>query len=108
MNMSNSTSNIPLNSSESQQSVVVDARYDPTQSRSNDNDDNGQSMSMEEEEEGITINEILYSVSSFHAIARPVTLTMVLAALSVVYINTEETIAQGEQQMSNTYNVFVS
>ena len=96
-----STSNTDYNAS----SVLVDARHDPTRSHSYEHhQENGD----DNEEEGITLNEILYSVSSFHAIARPVTLTMVLAALSVVYINTEETIAQGEQQMSDTYNVFVS
>mmetsp|Transcript_18965 Transcript_18965/g.29304 ORF Transcript_18965/g.29304 Transcript_18965/m.29304 type:complete len:578 (-) Transcript_18965:126-1859(-) len=54
----------------------------------------------------LTLNEVLYSASSYHAIAKPVTLTMVLSAMAVVFINTEESLEQGEQQMSDAYVVW--
>ena len=71
------------------------------------NDESRNSTPANEEDEGMTLSEVLYSASSFHAIARPVTLTMVLSALSVVFINTEETIAEGEEQLSSAYTVWV-
>lgn len=54
----------------------------------------------------LSLEELLYSSASFHAISVPVSLTMILTALCVVYINTEETIQQGEQALSNAYEVF--
>lgn len=71
------------------------------------NDESRNSTPANEEDEGMTLSEVLYSASSFHAIARPVTLTMVLSALSVVFINTEETIEEGEEQLSSAYTVWV-
>jgi len=70
------------------------------------NDESRNSTPANEEDEGMTLSEVLYSASSFHAIARPVALTMVLSALSVVFINTEETIAEGEEQLSSAYTVW--
>lgn len=98
------------------------------------------------EEQGLSVSELLYSSSSYYAIAKPgmiiirereiyeycchalsidkttkltklfpvkphhyslsVTLTMTMAALSVVYINTEETLEQGEAAMAQAYQVF--
>jgi hypothetical protein len=52
------------------------------------------------------LTELLYCVSSFHAIFTPVSITMILSALAVVNINTEETRAQGEAAYSQTYEVF--
>jgi len=69
-----------------------------------DYDDEGSEE--DEEEGGFQIQELLYSSSSYYAIAKPVTLTMVLAALAVVYINTEETREQGEQAMASAYQVW--
>lgn len=54
----------------------------------------------------LSVSELLYSSSSYYAIAKPVSLTMLLSALSVVYINDEETIANGEAAMANAYQVF--
>jgi Presenilin len=64
-----------------------------------DDDDNYVEMSL---------TELLYSSSSFHAIVKPVTLTMILAALSVVYINDEASMAQGQQAMSDAYMVWTT
>jgi len=52
------------------------------------------------------LNSFLYSASSYHAIARPVTIAMVLAALASVYINDADTLASGAQQLSEAYTVF--
>jgi presenilin 1 len=48
----------------------------------------------------------MYSAGSFHAIARPVSLTMILAALAAVYINNEETMAAEEAQFAESYQVW--
>jgi presenilin 1 len=54
----------------------------------------------------MSIQELLYSSSSYYAIAKPVTLTMVLAALAVVYVNTEDTVAAGQAAISSAYQVW--
>jgi hypothetical protein len=51
------------------------------------------------------IAELMYSFASFHAIVAPVSITMILSALAVVYINTEETREQGEAAFAQTYEV---
>lgn len=62
----------------------------------------------DDDEEGfdMSVAELLYSTSSFYAIVIPVTITMVLSALAVVYINNDDTIQQGQQQMSEAYQVW--
>jgi presenilin 1 len=73
----------------------------------NDDDDDGSEDSdVSEDEPGMSIQELLYSSSSYYAIAKPVTLTMVLAALAVVIINTEDTVQAGEAAMSSAYQVW--
>eukprot|EP00980_Cylindrotheca_fusiformis_P001538 scaffold350_cov133-Cylindrotheca_fusiformis.AAC.9 len=59
-----------------------------------------------EYEYAMSLSELLYSTSSFYAIIVPVTITMVLAALAVVHINTDETIEQGAQQMAQAYQIW--
>lgn len=54
----------------------------------------------------LSLEELLYSSASFHAISIPVSLTLILTALCVVYINTEQTMAQGEAALSSTYEAF--
>ncbi|KAL7529720.1 hypothetical protein ACHAXR_003119, partial [Thalassiosira sp. AJA248-18] len=58
------------------------------------------------EDRGISLQELIYGASSFHAVVKPVSVTMLLAALSVIYINTEATKAAGEQALEQTYQVF--
>ena len=57
-------------------------------------------------EEALSLNELMYSAHSFHVISLPVSITMVLAAMAVTYVNTPETIEQGEQLMSQAYHVW--
>lgn len=57
------------------------------------------------EDSTLSLEELLYSSSSFHAIAVPVTITMILSALVVIYINTDETIEAGEDALS-VYETF--
>ncbi|KAL7516714.1 hypothetical protein ACHAWX_001696 [Stephanocyclus meneghinianus] len=47
----------------------------------------------------MSMEEFIYGASSFHAIVKPVSLTMLLSSLAVIYINTDETKAQGEQTL---------
>jgi hypothetical protein len=54
----------------------------------------------------MSLTELLYSSSSFHAICKPVTLTMILAALAVVYINDEASRVSGQQAMAEAYNTW--
>jgi presenilin 1 len=67
-----------------------------------DNDDSDD----EEENLEISLAELLYSSSSYYAIAKPVALTMILSALAVVYVNTDETRAEGEQAMATAYQMW--
>jgi presenilin 1 len=60
----------------------------------------------EEDGAGISLQELLYSSSSYHAIAKPVTITMILASLAVVLVNNDETRAEGEQAMASAYQVW--
>lgn len=75
-------------------------------------EDNYQSISgsyessVDEEEFGMSIQELLYSSSSYYAIAKPVTITMVLAALAVVFINTDATREAGKEAMATAYQVW--
>eukprot|EP00565_Helicotheca_tamesis_P005268 CAMPEP_0185733200 /NCGR_PEP_ID=MMETSP1171-20130828/18736_1 /TAXON_ID=374046 /ORGANISM="Helicotheca tamensis, Strain CCMP826" /LENGTH=684 /DNA_ID=CAMNT_0028402857 /DNA_START=111 /DNA_END=2165 /DNA_ORIENTATION=- len=70
---------------------------------SSDDDDYSEE---EEEEEEMSIKELMYAANSYHTIAKPVTITMILAALAVIFINTQTTIEQGAAQMASTYYVF--
>lgn len=72
----------------------------------NSDDDHDDDEEESNEEFGMSIQELLYSSSSYYAIAKPVTITMILAALVVVVINTEDTIQAGEQAMSQAYQVW--
>ena len=67
-----------------------------------DNADEGE----EGEGRSISLQELIYATSSFHAIIRPVSITMILTALSVYYINTPATKAAGEKALDQTYQVF--
>mmetsp|Transcript_18366 Transcript_18366/g.42370 ORF Transcript_18366/g.42370 Transcript_18366/m.42370 type:complete len:563 (+) Transcript_18366:161-1849(+) len=58
------------------------------------------------EEREMTLQELMYSSSSFYAIVVPVTITMVLAALAVVFINDKNTLQQGADEMAAAYEYF--
>jgi presenilin 1 len=66
----------------------------------------GEDSDDEEEDFDISLAELLYSSSSYYAIAKPVALTMILSALAVVYVNTDETRAEGEQAMATAYQMW--
>eukprot|EP00548_Thalassiothrix_antarctica_P016448 CAMPEP_0194187154 /NCGR_PEP_ID=MMETSP0154-20130528/49710_1 /TAXON_ID=1049557 /ORGANISM="Thalassiothrix antarctica, Strain L6-D1" /LENGTH=517 /DNA_ID=CAMNT_0038906671 /DNA_START=25 /DNA_END=1579 /DNA_ORIENTATION=+ len=55
---------------------------------------------------GISMTELIYCSSSYHAIAKPVMLTMILSSLAVVYINNEQTLQTGEEAMNEAYIVW--
>eukprot|EP00578_Thalassiosira_sp_NH16_P007089 CAMPEP_0181121884 /NCGR_PEP_ID=MMETSP1071-20121207/24995_1 /TAXON_ID=35127 /ORGANISM="Thalassiosira sp., Strain NH16" /LENGTH=653 /DNA_ID=CAMNT_0023206771 /DNA_START=27 /DNA_END=1988 /DNA_ORIENTATION=+ len=59
-----------------------------------------------EEDIALSLNELMYSAHSFHVISFPVSITMILAALAVTYVNTPETIQQGAALMSQAYHVW--
>lgn len=52
-----------------------------------------------------TVEDIIYGISSFDAIVKPVFVTMILAALASVYISTPNSREEGEQSLSNSYTV---
>jgi len=60
----------------------------------------------DEEDPELSLAELLYSIGSFHAIVSPVAITMMLAALSAVYVNNAETMEIGEEQFATAYNVW--
>mmetsp|Transcript_1766 Transcript_1766/g.4067 ORF Transcript_1766/g.4067 Transcript_1766/m.4067 type:complete len:687 (-) Transcript_1766:41-2101(-) len=55
---------------------------------------------------GVTESELQYSIESFGAVFLPVSITMTLSALAVIFINTPESIAAGEQAYAQVYQVF--
>lgn len=59
-----------------------------------------------ESEEELSLSEFLYSINSFHAIVRPVSITMLLAALAAIFVNDEETTEMGAEQLASAYNVW--
>jgi Chlorophyll A-B binding protein len=74
-----------------------------TDSSSNDEDD------VDDDEDDLyamTLAELLYSSSSYYAIAKPVLLTMILAAAAVCYINTDATRSQGAAAMASAYQAW--
>lgn len=74
--------------------------------RNNNSDESNSEDSGIDGEKQLSVSELLYSSSSYYAIAKPVSLTMMLSALSVVYFNNDETIENGEAAMSNAYQVW--
>ena len=58
------------------------------------------------EEYDMSLEELIYSSSSYYAIAKPVVLTMVLAALAVCFINDDITRQEGQQAMASAYQYF--
>ena len=66
----------------------------------NDSDQNNEQSSSK------FLDELIYSSVSFQAIFAPVSITMILSALAVVYINTDESRAAGQAAYSATYEVF--
>ena len=73
-----------------------------TKDNNSSNDDNNKN----EEEKGISLQELIYGASSFHAVFKPVCITMILASLAVIYINTDATKEAGEAALDQTYQVF--
>ncbi len=71
-------------------------------------DDNDESVDEldNNSEEALSLNELMYSAHSFHVMVVPVSITMILAALAVTYINTPQTLQEGAQVMSDAYHVW--
>mmetsp|Transcript_1529 Transcript_1529/g.1645 ORF Transcript_1529/g.1645 Transcript_1529/m.1645 type:complete len:574 (+) Transcript_1529:76-1797(+) len=54
----------------------------------------------------ISLEELMYSSSSYHAIVKPVFMTMILAALAVTFVQTPSSSRTLETAMANSYTVF--
>lgn len=77
---------------------------DPTSNDGDDDaDDDGDG---DGEKKGISLQELIYAAASYNAVLKPVSVTMILAALAVIYINTDQTKAAGEKALDQTYQVF--
>jgi presenilin 1 len=79
--------------------------------RETPSNDSGETMgsddeSEDEEEIDMSIEELIYSSTSYYAIAKPVALTMILSALAVVIINDDSTRQSGQAAMTSAYTVF--
>jgi presenilin 1 len=75
-----------------------------------DDDDNNNNHSNKSHKQtknvlSISETELMYTVESYGAIVAPVSLTMILSSLAVIYINNDETMASSEELYSQTYNV---
>jgi len=64
---------------------------------------NGDDDNNSKNEKGISLQELIYAASSYHAVVKPVSITMILTALAVMYINTDATKKAGEQALAQTY-----
>ena len=64
---------------------------------------NGEDDNNTKQEKGISLQELIYAASSYHAVVKPVSVTMILTALAVMYINTDATKEAGEQALAQTY-----
>ena len=85
---------------------LQEGSFEDEDHNNNASGDDSDDFSYETVDEPMSLSELLYSTSSYHAIVKPVSITMILAALSVCYINNELTLAQGEAQMAQAYTVF--
>lgn len=71
-----------------------------------DDESDGDDESETGELPAMSLDEVMYSASSYHAIVRPVSATMILAAMASVFINTEASIESGQQTFAAAYNVY--
>jgi len=69
-------------------------------------DEPNNTTSDDDDDDPMSVTELLYSSSSYHAIAKPVTLTMILSALTVIYVNDDQTLEQGAEALSDAYTVW--
>lgn len=86
-------------------SATNDHRLNGSRSNSNNDvvhDDDNDSYEQRE----MTLQELMYSSSSFYAIVVPVFFTMVLSALAVVFINNEAMMTEGAKTMAEAYQYF--
>jgi hypothetical protein len=95
---SGGTAQLPRPNADSQQPQPTNDERPANSPQGNDDDEAQVSQKF--------LNELMYSFASYHAIVAPVSITMILAALLVVYINTDETRAAGEASFANTYEAF--
>ena len=72
--------------------------------RDENNGDDGDDESYVEGE--MSLQELMYSSSSFYAIVVPVSVTMILSALAVVFVNNSTTREQGAEAMAASYQFF--
>lgn len=89
--------------SSSPRSLVANQALEPRTETAADSDSSSEDSDDEVE---MNMEELLYSSSSYYAIAKPVSLTMTLASIAVVYVNTDQTRASGEQAMANAYQMW--
>ena len=86
--------------------VTPDAQEAAATDEENQQNNNDNADSNNKDDGIISLQELIYATSSFHAIVQPVSITMILSALSVCYINTPATRAAGEKALDQTYQVF--
>lgn len=72
---------------------------------SRDEDDDEGDFNDQNVDSTISLDEVLYSASSYHAIVKPVCLTMILSAVCVNFVWTEQSRSQGAAEMAS-YTVF--
>lgn len=64
-----------------------------------DNQTDATSSQTKDKQTSISMDELIYGASSFYAIVKPVSLTMVLSSLAVIFINTDQSKAMGEEAL---------
>lgn len=92
------------NHEENSRDVVINQsnHHDPRNSNTIHSDDTPNASQVT----SISLDELLYGASSFHAIVSPVLWTMILSAIAVTYVQTPESRSASEEQISGFYTVF--
>ena len=85
---------------------MSDADSDSYSSKDYNDEDDDDNEDEEEDDTPITFEEIMYSCSRYQAIVVPVSITMILASLAAVYINTEDTLEAGANEFAKAYTVW--
>ena len=70
-----------------------------SESRVDEFNENHSNDAKDKDDSSMSVEELVYGASSFYAIVKPVSLTMLLSSLAVIYINTEESKAMGEEAL---------
>ena len=96
-----------IQSHNSRDIVMMEQPHHESRINNNNNNNNNNTNNNDMAEiTPISLEELQYGASSFHAIVSPVLWTMILSAIAVTYVQTPESRSASEEQISGFYTVF--